>query len=165
MSGSLPRRLELRASSVLTFLTIAVHAAAAMTVLALLPLLPGLCAAGLLAFLGLMAVRERTLISAPRAPAVLHLGYDGSLRVRLRCGQEETPPIAARRYVSRWLVVLGLEKPVGGCRTILVARDMLAAEDFRQLRLWALWNTLPAVRAATGAQNSVARTISPDTCL
>lgn len=164
MSGRPPRRLELRASVALTFLTIAFHAAAAATLLALLPLIAGLCAASLLGVLGLMAVRERTLISAPCSPAALHLGYDGTLVVRLRNGQEKDAAMAARRYVSRWLVVIGLDRRIEGRHTILVARDMLAPEDFRQLRLWSLWGTLPATPDAT-AVHTVARTISSDTCL
>jgi hypothetical protein len=31
-------------------------------------------------------------------------------------------------------------------RTLLVTGDMLAAEEFRRLRIWALWNRLPAAR-------------------
>ena len=30
-------------------------------------------------------------------------------------------------------------------RTLLVSADMLGVEEFRRLRLWALWNRLPGV--------------------
>ena len=34
--------------------------------------------------------------------------------------------------------------PLNG-RTVLITRDMLGAEEFRRLRLWALWGKLPGV--------------------
>ena len=36
-------------------------------------------------------------------------------------------------------------------RTILVTRDMLGREEFRRLRLWALWGRLPR-RSVAAAQ-------------
>ena len=45
------------------------------------------------------------------------------------------------------MVTLPVRRPMR--RTILVTRDMLAAEEFRRLRLWALWGRLPARGAGT----------------
>lgn len=56
---------------------------------------------------------------------------------------------AERRYVSRWLVVIELIAPAPSGRTILVARDMLPASEFRHLRLWALWRALPQTSPVT----------------
>jgi hypothetical protein len=53
--------------------------------------------------------------------------------------------LAERRHVSRFLVTLSLRRPAR--RTILVTRDMLEAEEFRRLRLFALWGRLPKVAA------------------
>lgn len=147
MSREPALRLELRASPALTLLTLTVHAAAAATVLVWLPWIEGLCAASLLVALGALAIRQRTLLWTARAAAGLGLGREGSLLLRLRSGHEFSAVPAGRRYVSRWLVVLDLDTKSDGRRTLLVARDMLGADEFRLLRLWALWNTLPAARA------------------
>jgi hypothetical protein len=39
------------------------------------------------------------------------------------------------------MVTLPVRGPVR--RTVLVSHDMLGAEEFRRLRLWALWGRLP----------------------
>lgn len=165
MTGTPPLRVELRGSAALTGLALAVHVAAGCILVFVLPLLAAILALGLLAFLALTAVREKTLHAAPHAPAALYLGYDGALTLRLRDGREAASTVAVRRYVGRWLVVLGLEGGAGGQRTLLVARDMLAPEAFRLLRLWALWGTLPRPRGADGTGSPSKRTISTDTCL
>lgn len=163
MTGHPPLRLELRGSPALTGLTVALHAVAAVILLAVLTPVAGWWAAGVLAMLALVEVRERTALTASRAPASLCLGRDGGFALRLRSGAESGATVAARRYVSRWIVVLTLEFPTRGRRTILVARDMLAPEAFRQLRLWSLWSRLPASAGAVPVL--VERTISSDTCL
>ena len=137
-------RLELRASPVLTLLTLAIHGLAMAVVWSALAPLPGVCAVAVLSVLAVVALRERTLLRAPNAPSVLELKGDGSLVVRLRGGREIGGMAAPRRYVSRWLVVFDLILPAHAHRTILVARDMLPPREFRHLRLWALWNALPA---------------------
>jgi hypothetical protein len=85
------------------------------------------------------------------APCAMELGRGASLLVRLRGGGEITGHASPRRYVSRWLVVLHLTQPGRGRRTILVARDMLPAGKFRHIRLWALWDAVPAGAAGEGA--------------
>jgi hypothetical protein len=143
LSGS-PLRVELRASPILTFLTIGVHGAAGAVLLAVLPPAAGLCGILLLAVLATVSVRDKTLLRAQGAPLALKLGRDAELLVGLRGGAELRGSASSRRYVSRWLVVLELVEPDGRRRTILVARDKLAAGEFRYLRLWALWDALPA---------------------
>lgn len=150
MSGR-PLRVELRASPVLTLLTLGVHGAAAAVLLAVLPLPAGLSGAFLLAALAVALVRERSLLRAQDAPIGLELGRDAGLLVRLRDGTELRGTASARRYVSRWLVVLELVRPDATRRTILVARDMLPAGEFRHMRLWALWDAIPAGGAGARA--------------
>jgi hypothetical protein len=145
LSGQ-PLRLELRASPVLTLLTLAIHGLAMAIAWVVLAPLPGACAVALLGALAIAALRERTLLRGGSAPAVLELKGDGSLSIRLRGGSEIGGLPAPRRYVSRWLVVFDLAQSARTHRTILVARDMLPAGEFRHLRLWALWNALPAAR-------------------
>jgi hypothetical protein len=65
------------------------------------------------------------------------------LEVELAGGESFEAEVAERRYVGRYLVILNLRRPVR--RTILVARDMLDANSFRRLRIWALWGRLPPV--------------------
>lgn len=147
-------RLELRASPVLTTLTAAVHLAAAGVLWASLPLEAGIPAAGLVVILSIVAIRNRTLLSGAVSVIALELGRDGQVVGTLRGGRRIEGQVAARRYVNRWLVVLVLEHAPRGHRTVLIARDMLEAGEFRQLRLWALWDALPARPTACLAQDA-----------
>jgi hypothetical protein len=61
--------------------------------------------------------------------------------VELKDGRRVQAELGSARHVSRIMVTLPLRRPMR--RTILVARDMLGAEEFRRLRLWALWGKLP----------------------
>jgi hypothetical protein len=54
-----------------------------------------------------------------------------------------TAELGERRSINRWMVALPVRRPRR--RTILITRDMLSGEEFRRLRLWALWGKLPAV--------------------
>jgi hypothetical protein len=146
-----PLRLELRASPVLTLLTLAIHGLAMAISWMVLAPVAGICAVAVLAVLAVVALRERTLLRGASAPSVLELKGDGSLSIRLRGGREIGGLPAPRRYVSRWLVVFDLVQSARAHRTILVARDMLPAGEFRHLRLWALWNALPAARPGRNA--------------
>lgn len=165
MSPEAALRLELRTSAALGLLTLAVHLAAAAVLLAFLPLAEGIAAAGLAALLGVAVTRDRGWPGSTRTPRALRLADESELTVELRGGAEIRGRLAAGRFVSRWLVVLELEGPHAGRRRLLVARDMLAPEGYRQLCLWALWDRLPAGKAADRRPLAVVRTISSDTCL
>ena len=95
----------------------------------------GIALAAVLLVVGLLAARSYALLAAPRSPRTLVLG--DRLEVELVNGEA----ISGERqpgHVSRLLVTLPVEK-----RTLLVTRDMLGKEEFRRLRLWALWGRLP----------------------
>jgi len=124
------------------------HFAAAGILIAVLPYPAGICIAILLIVLAAITARDRTLLLAPDSTAALELGREGTLTLRQRDGKQLVCQAGSRRYVSRWLVVLALRLPDGRTRTVLVARDMLGAEGFRRLRLWTLWNALPAAPGA-----------------
>lgn len=141
-------RLELRASPVLAVLAAVAHGAAAAVLWTYLPPQPGAAASFLVIVLAVYAIRDRALLCAETSWVRLELGREGAVRAIARNGEEFRGQVAARRYVSRWLVVLPLGGASWGRSTILVAHDMLAEGDFRHLRLWALWNALPASRAA-----------------
>ena len=109
--------------------------AAAGCVRLALPGWGGIALAAALLVAGLVAARSRALLAAPTSPRALVLG--DRLAVELVNGETLS---GERRpgHVSRWLVTLPVEK-----RTLLVTRDMLGEEEFRRLRLWALWGRLP----------------------
>ena len=106
----------------------------------------GWAVAALLVALGLATAWDRALLRARgsvrafslEGPHEVLLALQGQGRARSRVG--------ARRWVSARLVVLPLALP--GRRALCVAGDMLGAEDFRRLRLWALWGRLPGVASA-----------------
>jgi len=142
-------RLQLRASPLLTALTLAIHGVAVAILWINLGLVTGICAVLVVLLLATVSLRERALLSAASAPSELKLMGDGTLSIRLRDGAEVSLP-GARRYVSRWLVVFDLERDSRAKRTLLVVRDMLPDDEFRRLRLWALWNEIPAGRPGGG---------------
>ena len=138
MSGS---RLALSPSWILAGAIVALHAAGALCMVLVLPGIAGPAAGALLLALGLAAAWSRALLGAGKSMRALELGAE--LRVELKNGQSFAAAVAARRHVSRYMVTLPLERPVR--RTLLVTRDMLGAEEFRRLRIWALWGRLPGV--------------------
>jgi hypothetical protein len=128
-------RLALSPSWKLAAAIVALHAAAAAAVGITLPSALGVLLAVTLMMLGLAAAWGRALLRSSRSVVAI----DVSGRVELRNG--ESRAIAARRrHVGRFMVTL----PVNG-RAVLITRDMLGAEEFRRLRLWALWGKLPRV--------------------
>jgi hypothetical protein len=123
-------RLALSPSWKLAAAIVALHAAAAAAVVFTWGNPAGYALGAALVALGLAA-----LLGSSRSVVAI----DVSGRVELRNG--ESRAIAARRrHVGRFMVTL----PLNG-RTVLVTPDMLGAEEFRRLRLWALWGKLPRV--------------------
>jgi hypothetical protein len=135
-------RLQLAPSRSLAALIVIAHAAAAAAVCMLIKGPLGLAAAAGFVALGLASAWSRALLAAASSVRTIELG--GAEPVfELANGARLAAPVAARRYVTRHLVAL----PLGGelRRTLLVTADMLGGEEFRRLRLWALWNRLPGV--------------------
>jgi len=138
----LSARLELSASWILACAIVLAHAAAAACVYLVLPGSAGALLAAALVALGLAAGWSRGLLGA--AASVRALELDGpKICVETKDRRRLAAELGARRHVGRWLVTLPLARPVR--RTILITRDMLDAEEFRRLRLWALWGRLPGV--------------------
>jgi hypothetical protein len=117
--------------------------------------LGGWALAVLLVALGLASAWDRALLRGrasvcgfalePPNDIVLELGDHGRARSR----------VGARRWVSAQLVVLPLSLPRR--RALLITGDMLDAEAFRRLRLWALWGQLPGVAPIPRAVTSTER--------
>ena len=135
-------RLELKASWPLAALIVLVHGAAAAAVYVLVEGPLGVAAAIGFVALGAAAAWGRALLAAGNSVRAIELGAAEPV-FELANGARISAPVAARRYVTRHLVAL----PLGGelRRTLLVSADMLGREEFRRLRLWALWNRLPGV--------------------
>jgi len=133
-------RLELSRSWMLAAAILALHAAAAASILTFLQGSPGTAlAAGFLA-LGIAAAWARALHGSPASVRVIELSGN-EITLALRNGRRCAVEVGANRHVSRFMVTLPVRRPFR--RTVLVTRDMLPAEEFRRLRLWALWGKLP----------------------
>ena len=125
-------------------LLVALHAAAAACAAAALPGVAGVALGAALLALGLASAWSRALLRSRTSPRVLELEGDEAT-LELVGGERIAARVAARRFVSPLAVALPLARPAR--RTVLVSRDMLDAESFRLLRLWALWGKLPGVAA------------------
>ena len=138
MSGV--QRLELRASPRLAALIIVAHGAAASAAYVAVPGAMAALLAGMLLTLGFAAAWSWALLRNPGSIHAIEIGAAQPV-VELASGERFAAEAAPRHYVSRYLVILPLVSPFR--RTLLVTADMLAAEEFRRLRIWALWNRLP----------------------
>ena len=135
-------RLVLSRSWVLAAAIVALHGAAAVCVVAVMPNTAGYALAGALLALGGAAAWSRALHGAGRSIRALELS-GAQIRLELGNGDGFLAVLAERRHVGRFMVTLPLVRPVR--RTVLVTRDMLGREEFRRLCLWALWGRLPKV--------------------
>jgi hypothetical protein len=137
-------RLTLVPSPLLALMIVALHAAAAASVLAVLPGIAAALLALALFLLGLAAAWSRALLRSRASVRALEI-TGPALTLELTGGDRIAAQIAERRYVSRLVVTLPLRQPR---RTLLITADMLPATEFRRLRIWALWGRLPGVAAA-----------------
>ena len=142
MSGT---RFALLPSWFLAAAILGLHAAAAAALLVAMPGWAGWALAAALAALGLSTAWSRALLRSPQSPRILVLSEKG-IELGMANGCTCSAPRGTRGHVSGLMVTL----PVRG-RTILVTRDMLGREEFRRLRLWALWGRLPR-RSVAAAQ-------------
>jgi hypothetical protein len=94
--------------------------------------------------LGVAAAWSRALLRSSGAVRTVEIGGPQPV-FQLANGESFAAEVAARRYVTRYVVALPLGRPLS--RTLLVTADMLGAQEFRRLRIWALWNRLPRVAA------------------
>lgn len=131
MSGHASLSLKPRAPLSLSLIVGALHAFAAVAILlsvpaswswlAMLPVLVSSVA---------MFTRER--------PGTLAFGADGALWLEFPDGGL-AGTVGARRYVSRYLVILPWRHPAGHCLHLVLVPDMFEPDAFRRIRLWALW--------------------------
>ena len=141
MSGERLLRIDLKPSRAFAATIVAVHGVAGGCVGALWPGLAGVCIGVLIACLGVAAAADRALLLRKRSPRALQMEAKDHLTLELADGELVPLRIGARRYVSRFLVVLPAAASMR--RTIIVTGDMLEPGSFRALRLWALWGQVP----------------------
>ncbi len=127
-------QLSLRPSRSLLLVELAAHLAAAGAVLA--ATLPSWQAILLLLLIGTSLARLRGI--SPVATLLLH--GDGRLETADVDGAPCEAGVHPHTLVLPFLVVL-LYRQEGRLRAMTVLADSLAAEDFRQLRLWLRWRS------------------------
>jgi hypothetical protein len=138
-------RFELSASWILACALISAHAAAAAAVIVAMPRAIGIALAAGLGGLGLASAWSRALLKAAKSVRAIEIDSENVV-LELANGERFSATLAQRRYVSRFFVTLQVTQPLR--RTLLVTRDMLDADLFRRLRIWALWSRMPGVAAA-----------------
>jgi hypothetical protein len=138
-------RLHLQPSWRLAALIAGAHALAAGCVAAVSTSAPALALAALVVALGAASAWDRALLRGRHSPRSLEVGPEGRLEVRLADGTRIAVKDGAR-IVNRRLVALILRNP--GRNSVLVVAGMLEPEEFRRLRLWALWGRMPRVAPA-----------------
>ncbi|HEU4353357.1 MAG TPA: protein YgfX [Burkholderiales bacterium] len=137
MSGT---RLELARSWILAAAILFLHGTAAASALTILQGSPGIALAAAVLLLGIAAAWGRALHRSSASVRAIELSGD-EITLELRDGRRLRAELGVSRHVSRFIVTLPVRRPLR--RTILVTRDMLRAEEFRRLRLWALWGKVP----------------------
>jgi hypothetical protein len=137
-------RLELAPSPAMACVIIAAHALAAACLALVVPGAAGLALAAALLALGAASAWLRALLRSSASVRAIELEASGVV-VELADGERIAAQVGKRRHVSRLTVTLALQRPLR--RTLLVSRDMLSADSFRLLRIWALWGKLPGVAA------------------
>ena len=142
MSGERRLRLELAPSPAMAAMIVGLHAIAGACVLAVLPGVAGVALSAAFVALGLATAWARALLRS--AASVRAIELQGALvQLELASGERFAAELSARRHAGKFSVMLPVLRP--GRRTILVSRDMLSADSFRLLRIWALWGKLPGV--------------------
>ena len=143
-------RLVLKPSAALATIILLAHGGAAAATYVVLPGWRGALLATLFAALGVAAAWSRALLRTVSSVRAIELG--GAQPVfELASGDSFAAEVSERRYVTRYLVALPYRRSATArrplSRTLLVTADMLGAQEFRRLRIWALWNRLPVVAA------------------
>ncbi|HEU4529626.1 MAG TPA: protein YgfX [Steroidobacteraceae bacterium] len=133
-------RLELSRSWALAAAILLLHGAAAASILTILQGAAGIALAAAVLLLGIAAVWGRALHGSSVSVRAIELSGN-EITLELQDGRRLRAELSASRHVSRIIVTLPVHRPVR--RTVLVTRDMLRAEEFRRLRLWALWGKVP----------------------
>jgi hypothetical protein len=126
-------------------LVLALHAAAALVILAVLTGWLAAVGALLIVGLGAAAAWDRALLGSRRSLRAIEIRPSGEAFCLLADGGTAAIEPGRGNAVTRYWVTLRLHATWN--RSHLVAVGMLPAASFRLLRLWALWGRLPAAVA------------------
>ncbi len=124
------------------------HAAAAICAALVVEAPFGPVMAALLMALGAHAAWQHALLGAARSIRAIEITESGDAVLERANGARLQGQIGQRRHVSRHWVAMTVRG--SAAKPILIAGDMLDADAFRALRMWALWNRLP--RRSTARQ-------------
>ncbi|MCX7147823.1 MAG: hypothetical protein NTY05_00200 [Rhodocyclales bacterium] len=137
MKPAAPLSISIKPSRRLLLIQSLAHVAAAGAVLA--ATLPSWLAVALLILTGASLARLRQALPV----AALVLNGDGGLETVGADGTASEAVVHPHTFVLSFLVVL-LYRQEGRLRSLTLLSDSLAAEDFRQLRLWLRWRSTAA---------------------
>jgi toxin CptA len=140
MKAVAPLSVSLKPSRRLLLIQSLAHAVAAAAVLA--ATIPSWLAAVLLLLIGASLARMRLVAPV----AALLLRGDGRLETVGADGTASEAAVHPHTLVLSFLVVV-LYRQDGRLRSLTLLADSLAAEDFRQLRLWLSWRSTAAKAA------------------
>ena len=121
-------------------------AAMASATLALILATPGpaalrILAATWIACAALHALHAVALLRGSGGVRAFHLGRDGEIEVRDATGAWRAGTVQAGSFVAPWLTVIRWRGPRHRFdRSIVIVPDMVAAEDFRRLRVCLRWS-------------------------
>ena len=93
--------------------------------------------------LGLAAAWDRALLLGRRSPRQIEILPSGEAVLSDAVGASGTLRVLPGAGVTRYWVALGARQPWR--KSVLVVPGMLGEEEFRRLRLWALWGRVPGV--------------------
>jgi hypothetical protein len=143
LSSAQPLRLELSPSRRLAAAILAMHAAAAGSIVAVMPDNAGATLAALLVALGAASAWDRALLRGRRSPRMVEIRGSGEAIVVFADGETAAARALHGTGTTRHWVALATRMPTR--RGVLVTGGMLPPEPFRLLRLWALWGRAPDV--------------------
>jgi hypothetical protein len=95
--------------------------------------------------LGAATAWRLALLRSANSPAAIELGAQASIAIDTRQGTRIESVARTPRHVTRASVVLRTDSRQ--CRTLLLTAGMMGAEEFRRLRVWALWGGVPGAAA------------------
>ena len=138
-------KITLQPSRILAAILVFAHGAAmAMVALAGMPLWLELIAIAALVASLVFDVRQTALLRAPDAVIGLEITADDRFSIQTRRGGWIGCEVLGSTYVTSFLTILNLKVIDSGRNTrAVILPDSLNAEDFRKLRVWLRWASLP----------------------
>ena len=134
-------KISLRPSWGLAAILLIAHGAAIAVIAAVdMPLWLKLIAFAALFLNCLLEVRRTALLLPPDAVVAIEISSDNVLTIQTRRGDWLECEVLGSTYVMSCLAIVNLKHTDSGAsRRIAILPDSIAAEDFRQLRIWLRW--------------------------